>query len=342
MTHPENNQTSAPAPDTESGAEVNSQKEQSETLPESQNQSNASGKQPFHSGLVAILGRPNVGKSTLLNVLLGTKLAAVSPKPQTSRHRLLGVLHGDNFQIGLLDTPGWPANPNVDVLGQRMMRETREALDEADLVLLMAVPRPPGSVERQLVEEIAARNTPALAAINKLDTVRKSVLLPVIEAYAGLFPFRDIVPLSVLREDGLDLLLARLIANLPVAEPLFPPDQLTDRTERFLVAELVREKVFELYGQEVPYSTAVLVEEFKEADPAQGSKDLIEATVYVERPSQKAILVGKGGQALKEVGVAARPEIEALIGRPVYLTLWVKTRPQWRRDERFVRSLEGR
>jgi GTP-binding protein Era len=296
---------------------------------------------PFRSGLVAILGRPNVGKSTLLNVLLGTKLAAVSPKPQTSRQRLLGVLHGEGFQIGLLDTPGWPANPRVDELGQRMMREVREALDAADLVLLMAVPpKPPGEVEKQLVQEIAERKLPALAVINKIDTVQKAALLPVMAAYNETGAFREIVPVSVLREDGLGLLLQRVIANLPEREPLFPPDQLTDRTERYLVSEIIREKVFALYGEEVPYSTAVRIETFRDESEEHGGKGYIDATIFVERPSQKAILVGKGGAALKEVGVAARPEIEELLGRPVFLQLWVKTQPHWRQDPRFLRSLE--
>jgi GTP-binding protein Era len=247
----ENNQPKTPAPDSESGQKRVFSGEQSESLSESPEQSNSL-PPTIHAGLVAILGRPNVGKSTLLNTLLGAKLAAVSPKPQTSRYRLLGVLHGDGFQIGLLDTPGWPADPQVDDLGRRMMRETREALDQASFVILMGVPRMPGRIEMELIEEIAWRQTPAIAVINKLDTVRKGVLLPVIAAYAELYPFKEIIPVSVRYEDGLELLLERLVAHLPKIDPLFPADQLTDRSERFLDAELIRENVFALYGKEAP------------------------------------------------------------------------------------------
>ena len=298
---------------------------------------------PFRAGIVAILGRPNVGKSTLLNALLGTKLAAVSPKPQTSRNRLLGVMHGPNFQFGLLDTPGWPASRRTDALASGMMRHAREALDAADLVILMVEPpRPPGQVERDIVREIesADPSPPILAVINKLDTVRKSALLPVIEAYAELHPFLEIIPTSVINDDGLDLVIERTVANLPIGEPLFPEDQLTDRTERFIASEIVREKVFELFGDEIPYATAVLIDEFVEASDEYGGKDLIDATIFVDRSSQKAILVGRQGQAIKSIGESARPVIESALGRPAFLRLWVKVRRDWRRDQRFVRSLE--
>lgn len=297
----------------------------------------------FRAGTVAILGRPNVGKSTLLNALLGTKLAAVSPKPQTSRHRLLGVMHGPGFQLGLLDTPGWPASPRADALASGMMRHAREALDAADLVMLMVEPpRPPGQVERDIVREIGVTDplAPSIAVVNKVDAVRKSALLPVIEAYAELHPFREVIPISVHRDDGLDILIDRIVANLPEAGPLFPPDQLTDRTERFIAAEIVREKIFERFGDEVPYATAVRVEEFVEASQEHAGKDFIEAVVFVDRPSQKAILVGRGGQAMKDIGAAARPIIEETLGRPAFLSLWVKVRRDWRRDQQFVTSLE--
>ena len=297
----------------------------------------------FRAGIVAILGRPNVGKSTLLNALLGTRLAAVSPKPQTSRHRILGVVHGPNFQLGLLDTPGWPASPRIDALASGMMRHAREALDSADLVILMVEPpRPPGQVERDIVREIASADPPvsALAVINKVDTVRKSAVLPMIEAYTELHPFLEIIPVSVLRGDGLDLVIQRTVANLPVRDPLYPEDQLTDRTERFIASEIIREKVFEMFGDEVPYATAVLIDEFVEASEPHGGKDLIEATIFVDRPSQRAILIGRQGQAMKSVGEAARPLIEEVFGRPLYLSLWVKVRRDWRRDQQFVRSLE--
>ena len=298
---------------------------------------------PFRAGMIAILGRPNVGKSTLLNSLLGTKLAAVSPKPQTSRHRLLGVMHGPNFQLGLLDTPGWPASPRKDILASGMMRHAREALDAANLVLLMVEPpRPPGQVERDIVQEINAADPPlpTIAVINKVDTVRKSAILPVIEAYAELHPFREIIPTSVIVDDGLDVLIERVVAHLPEAEPLFPEDQLTDRTERFIVSEIIREKVFEQFGDEIPYATAVRIDEFVEASAEHAGKDFIAATVFVDRPTQKGILVGRSGQAMKSIGASARPIIEETLGRSAFLSLWVKVQRDWRRDQQFVRSLE--
>ena len=295
----------------------------------------------IRAGHVAIVGRPNVGKSTLVNMLVGTQLAAVSPKPQTSRYRILAVLHGDGFQVGLLDTPGRPAEPRVDALSRHMLRETRQALEIADLAVLLSAPREPGDVEETLLEEIRGQGLPTIVAVNKLDTVRKSVMLPVIEAYNDLYSeFRDIVPISAQTGDGLELLLERIIANLPEQEPLFDPSTLTDRSEAFLISELIREGVFAVYGDEVPYATAVEVETHTPQDPEHGGKDYIEASVYVERVSQRGIVVGKGGRSLKEVGVRARPLIEDLLGRPVMLTLWARTRPRWRKDEGFLRTLE--
>ena len=295
----------------------------------------------IRAGHVAIVGRPNVGKSTLVNTLVGTQLTAVSPKPQTSRYRILAVLHGDGFQVGLLDTPGRPAEPRVDALSRRMLRETRQALEIADLAVLISAPREPGDVEETLLDEIKGQDLPVIVAVNKLDTVRKSVMLPVIEAYNDLYSeFRDIVPISAQTGDGLELLLERIIANLPEQEPLFDPSTLTDRSEAFLISELIREGVFAVYGDEVPYATAVEVETHTPQDPEHGGKDYIEASVYVERVSQRGIVVGKGGRSLKEVGVHVRPLIEDLLGRPVMLTLWARTRPRWRRDDRFLRTLE--
>ena len=295
---------------------------------------------PIRAGYVAIVGRPNVGKSTLLNNLAGTRLAAVSPKPQTSRYRILAVLHGDDFQLGLLDTPGRPGATRVDALSRHMLQEARQALEMADLVVLMSAPRLPGDVEQLLLHEVPD-GVPAIVAVNKVDAVRKGRLLPVIESYNSLpDDIRDIIPISALTGDGLDLLLERIVANLPLREPLFDSSTLTDRPETFLIAELIREGVFSVYGDEVPYATAVDVETHKPNDAEHGGKDFIEASVYVERASQRGILIGKGGQALKDVGVRVRPLIEELLGRPVMLSLWARTRPRWRRDDRFLRTLE--
>ena len=290
------------------------------------------------TGVVAIVGRPNAGKSTLLNVLLDYKLAITSPKPQTTRHQLLGVRTGPGYQVAFLDTPG-AMRRSRDALDQRMLSRTREAIVAADLVVLLVEPFPPGDLEGRLIDALKQDSVPAILAINKVDHVKKENLLPIMEAYTRLYPFLELVPISALRQDGTSLLLERVIAHLPEGEPLYDADQITDRSERFLVGELVREQLFRLYGQEVPYDTAVEVEEFREATPEEGRKDLIGAVIYVNKPSQRRILVGNAGQALKEVGVAARDEIEQLLGRPVYLELWVRARPKWRQNLPFLQEL---
>ena len=290
------------------------------------------------AGLVAIIGRPNVGKSTLLNTLLEYKLAIVSPKPQTTRHQILGVVSAAGYQIAFLDTPGFMARAG-DVLDRRMLARARDSLEAADLVVLVVEPRRPGEIERRLVALLGSRGTPALLVINKVDGVKKETLLPVMEAYQRLHPFLEIVPVSALKRDGTGQLLSLIAANLSEGPPLYETDMLTDRPERFLAEELVREQLFLLYGQEVPYDTAVEIEEFREAEEGSDAKDLIKVVVYVNKPSQRRILVGAGGAALKEVGIAARREIEVVLGRPVYLELWVRVRPDWRQDGPFLEEL---
>ncbi|MDE2836506.1 MAG: GTPase Era [Chloroflexota bacterium] len=287
----------------------------------------------FRSGLVAIVGRANVGKSTLLNALLGQKLSIVSAKPHTTRHRLLGVLNGSDFQAALIDTPGF-LRKGRDQLDAAMARQLAGALSDAHAVVLAAEPRYPGDVEQALIAQIAVADVPALLAITKTDTVAKNKLLPVMARYAEAHPFAEIVPVSALQRDGLAPLADMIGAHLPEQDALFPPEMLTDRTTRFLVGELVREKIFELYAHEVPYDTAVEVVNF---DERQGeTPDHIRAMVYVDTSSQKRLLIGRGGAALKEVGVLARPEIEALTGRPAFLELWVKVNARWRRKAGFI------
>ena len=287
----------------------------------------------FRSGLVAIVGRANVGKSTLLNALLGQKLSIVSAKPHTTRHRVLGVLNGDGFQAALIDTPGF-LRKGRDQLDAAMARQLSIALGDAHAVVLAAEPRYPGDVERALIAQIAAANAPALLALTKTDTVAKNRLLPVMARYAEAHPFAEIVPVSAHERDGLAPLAEAIGAHLPEQDALFPPEVLTDRTTRFLAGELVREKIFELYAHEVPYDTAVEVDAFDERDGE--APDYVRAVVYVDTPSQKRLLIGKGGAALKEVGVLARPEIEALTGRPAFLELWVKVNARWRRKAGFI------
>ena len=287
----------------------------------------------FRSGLVAIVGRANVGKSTLLNTLLGQKLSIVSAKPHTTRHRLLGVLNGSDFQAALIDTPGF-LRKGRDQLDAAMARQLSGALGDAHAIVLAAEPRYPGDVEKALITQIAAAGVPALLVLTKTDTIAKNKLLPVMARYAEAHPFAEIVPVSALERDGLAPLAEAIGTHLPEQEALFPPEVLTDRTTSFLVGELVREKIFELYADEVPYDTAVEIVAFEEREGE--SPDYIRAVVYVDTPSQKRLLIGKGGAALKEVGVLARPEIEALTERPAFLELWVKVNLRWRRKAGFI------
>ena len=286
---------------------------------------------PFRSGYVAIIGLPNVGKSTLLNRLLGTHLAAVAPRPQTTRHRLLGILNGPGFQAVFLDTPGL-LDPKY-ALQQQMKREIDLALKDADLVMLVVDATRTGEETDSLVRRLTGRKV--LAVLNKVDLVReKKDLLPAVErlVQAG---FADVFMVSALKGGGVEELKAAIAARLPEGQPFYPPDAIADRPEKFFAAEFVREAIFNRYGEEIPYSTAVVVDEFKERP---GRKDYILATIYVERESQKAIMIGSGGMALKRVGSQARQEIEAFIGRPVYLELQVKVAEAWRKDERFIRD----
>ena len=287
----------------------------------------------FRSGFVALVGRANVGKSTLLNAMLGQKLAIVSPKPHTTRHKLLGVLHGEQFQAALLDTPGF-LRKGRDQLDASMSRQRAAAIAEADLAVLVVEPRPPGDVEEQLMAQLSAARTPAVLAINKIDEAAKQKLLPVIQRYSEAHSFSDIVPVSALTGDGVDVLLAQTAAHLPAQEPIFSDDVLTDRPLTFLCSEIIREKVFNLYAQEVPYDVAVEIDEYEERDGDE--PDLIRAIVYVDKQSQKQLLIGRAGQALKEVGVQAREEIEGIIEKRAYVELWVKVNPKWRRKAGFI------
>ncbi len=293
---------------------------------------------PFKSGYVAILGRPNVGKSTLLNQLLGYRLSIVSPKPQTTRRRVLGILHGENHQILFLDTPGILQKTRY-ALHKRMMEQARAAVQDADVLLFVVEPVEPDEVDQEVLNFLKGHPKPVLLVINKIDTVEKRKLLPVMDAYSKLFPFQEIVPVSALKADGLDVLLRLIVQYLPEGPPYYPEDTLTDMDERSLVAERIRERIFHLYREEIPYSAAVEIEEFIEQDPAHGGKDYIRATIYVERDSQKGILIGKGGEKLRKVGTQVRKEIEFLLGRPVYLELWVKVFPKWRQNPAFLKRL---
>ncbi|MCS7314992.1 MAG: GTPase Era [Bryobacterales bacterium] len=292
----------------------------------------------FRSGFVSILGRPNVGKSTLLNALTRARLAIVSDKPQTTRTLIQGVLTLPHAQIVFLDTPG--IHEPDTVFNRRMMETVRKALEERDLLLyVVEATEPVSDEEREDIEMVLATGTPAFLVINKIDRLRdKSRLLPLIDEYRQLGDFAEFVPVSALRGDGLERLQELIVQRLPEGPAYFPPDYLTDQPERFLAGELIREKILHLTRQEVPHAVAVMVDRWEETPNLLR----ISATIYVEKEGQKAIVIGAGGQLLKKVGTAARQEMEALFGRKVFLELFVKVRPRWREDPRFLAELDWR
>ena len=294
-----------------------------------------SNKKTFKSGYVAIVGKPNVGKSTLINDFLGCKLSIVTPKPQTTRKKIMGVLTKEEYQIVFYDTPGI-MEPKYE-LQKYMVKEAYEAIEDADVILMMAEPfEPPAVKDEELFEKLSHLNIPVILAINKVDLVEKDSLIPILSAYDKRFKFAEIVPISALKGTNLDLMLNLVVKYLPEGEPFYPEDYMTDYNERFLASEIIREKVFEFYGEEIPYSTTVEIEEFKERE---AGKDFIKAIIFVERDSQKGIIIGENGKAIKRVGVIAREEIEKQTGRKVYLELWVKVMEKWRKDKKKMYKL---
>jgi GTP-binding protein Era len=289
------------------------------------------------SGFVAIVGRPNVGKSTLLNRLLGQKIAIVSPRPQTTRNRITGIRTRPGSQVVYVDTPG--LHPPRGKLGSFMMATATAALEDVDgVVLVVEATEEPTAADAAALAALGETRAPVLLALNKVDLLPdKRRLLPRLEAWAARYPFRELVPISAARGTGVDRLESAILALLPVGPPFYPPDQLTDQPETFFVAETVREKIFLLTRQEVPYATAVRVEELVER-PESG-RLYIRAAIFVEQPSQKAIVIGERGAMLKRIGRAAREELEAFFGVPVYLELWVQVRRHWRRDDAALREL---
>ncbi|MFQ5776637.1 MAG: GTPase Era [Terriglobia bacterium] len=299
----------------------------------------------FRSGFVTLLGRPNVGKSTLLNALLGTKVAAVSPRPQTTRTRLQGVLTRETAQIVFVDTPG--THEGDSWLHRHMMRAVREALEGVQLVLLVAdATRTPNEEDGLSLELARGFPGPSFLLLNKIDRIAaKSTLLPLIERYRQEHNFKEFIPLSALRGENLALLEQKIVEHLPPGPAYFPPDTLTDQPERFLAAEIIREKIFRGTRQEVPYATAVVVDKFQEPDSVcAGGRPLarIHATLLVERPGQKAILIGSRGARMKQIGQAAREELESLLGCKVYLKLFVRTQADWRGQGGVERLVDWR
>lgn len=336
---------------------------------------------PFRSGFVSIVGRPNAGKSTLLNALLGQKLAIVTHKPQTTRTRIQGVLEiplrkktrtdpgHPAAQLILVDTPGIH-KPGTQ-LDRRMMQEVHDALETRDAVLFIVdvthkLPKPDSEkitgrmtlsaaeddLALQMIRNLGreGKACPVLLLLNKIDQITQAEVMPLIAHWAALYEFAEIIPISARKGINLDLLLAKVVPYLPEGQRYFPKDQLTDQPERFLVAELIREKILLLTGEEVPYSTAVVIESFEEPAPAKGKPKAgaklpvtkIAAAIFCERTGQKAILIGKQGAMLKEIGTAARKEIESLLGTRVFLELFVKVQEDWRSKPAFIEDLDWR
>jgi len=295
--------------------------------------------QHHRAGFVAIVGRPNVGKSTLLNRLVGQKLAIVSPKPQTTRSRILGVITREDAQVALLDTPGLHAAKGG--LNARMVRLALQTLADADLALFLIEAGPPAidPATRKALDQVKQAHKPTLLVINKIDAVPRTQLLPLIDRWKELHPWTEVYPLSALKGENVEGFVDALVAHLPESPPMFPPEQWTDLEERDLCSELIREQLLRHTGQEVPYSTAVLIEQFDESERESGPRGLVRiaASVLVERNSQKAIVIGKGGARLKEIGSDARREMERLLGAKVFLQLHVRVEPGWTRTAKGLR-----
>ncbi len=288
----------------------------------------------FRSGYVAIIGKPNVGKSTLLNSFLGQKLSIVTPKAQTTRNRITGILTEKNYQIIFLDTPGI-FEPSYR-LQQRMVQNALRSASDADILLLMAEAYTrPDKFEKEIFDRIKDVKKKAILALNKVDKVQKDALLPLIAAYHDLFDFEAIIPISALTGDGVPGLLEVIVQSLPAGDMYYPEDQLSDLPERFFIAEIIREKLFMQTQQEIPYYTTVQTDEVKER---KDGRLYVRATIYVGRESQKGIVIGKNGRMLKRIGQAARQEIEEWMEAQVYLDLWVKVKSDWRNKENDLRE----
>jgi GTP-binding protein Era len=282
-------------------------------------------KNVFKSGFVTIIGRPNVGKSTLLNALLGEKIAIVSAKPQTTRTKVTGIFNRPDAQVVFLDTPG--IHKAKARLNEFMVKAAKDSCEGVDLILFMVeADKPAAPGEDEIIEFIKGLGTKAFVVINKIDLVQKEDLLPLIARYAEIGRFIEVIPVSSLYSANLDDLVGTVIKHLPEGPKYFPDDELSDQPERFIAAEMIREKIFRLIKQEVPYSTAVVVDEMKD----KGEIIYIRADIFVEKDSQKGIIIGAKGAMLKKIGEYARADIEKLLGVKVYLELWVKVKKDWR------------
>jgi len=291
------------------------------------------------SGIAAILGRPNSGKSTLLNALVGQKISIVSRAPQTTRNRIRGMLTDPRGQIAFVDTPG-VHRPHFR-MNERMQRVVHEALKEVDLVLhIVDASISFGAGESYVLEMVKKAQPRAILLLNKIDRIAKTRLLPLMERYGGEYGYLEIIPISALTGENLDLLVDRVFESLPEGEPLYSPDQVTDRSERFLTSEFIREKILERMREELPYTSAVLLKKFDESRRAADRIVVVEADILVEKHSQQGIILGRGGLQLRDLGTAARKDIEELLGCKVYLDLKVRTVRKWRDNDAILNELE--
>ena len=292
---------------------------------------------PNHkAGFVNILGNPNVGKSTLMNVLVGERMSIINRKPQTTRHRILGIVNEDAYQIVFSDTPGRVHDPQYE-MHDAMNRFIRSAFQDADAVLFVTTVKETGKDIDTYVEEVARLEVPKFLLINKCDLVSSTEVNELIGKYERSGHFDQIFPISAMHRQGTDEILPALLAVLPEHPPYYPKDQLTDRPERFFVTELIRENILDLYHQEVPYSCEVIIEDFKEGTDKKGEITRIRSVIFVNRKTQKAILIGKGGEAIKRLGTRSRKDIEDFLQTRVFLDLHIKVRENWRDDERMLK-----
>jgi len=287
----------------------------------------------FKFGYAALIGKPNVGKSTLLNTILGEKISIVTEKPQTTRNKIIGIKTLPNAQIVFVDTPG--IHKPRHKLGEFMVKQSYEAIDMVDIIILMVEPENPKEADLSIIEILKKVKIPVILAINKIDTVTKKSLLPLIALYKDIFPFKEIIPISALKCDGVEKLIDRIIFYLPQGNKFYPEDMITDQAERFIVAEFIREKIMKYTEDEIPYSVAVDIERWEESDRIL----TIGANIYVEREGQKIIIIGKKGDRLKKIATEARLDIEKVLGIKVFLEVWVKVRKKWRQRDILLKSL---
>jgi len=289
----------------------------------------------FKSGFVSVIGRPNVGKSTLLNAITGQKIAIMSDKPQTTRNTIRGVITNEQCQLVFIDTPGIHKPKNK--LGQYMVNAASETMKEVDLILfLVEANKPAGNLDISIIEQLKKVKTPVFLILNKVDLVSKDKLFSIIEGYSKLMDFKAVIPISALKNDGIDIILKEALKYIPEGPQYFSEDTLTDQPEKVIAAEMIREKVLLNLDEEVPHGVGVEVISFKEREDGLIN---IQATIYCEKSSHKGIIIGKQGQMLKKIGSAARYEIERLLDTKVFLELWVKVKPDWRNNDSMLRDL---